>query len=170
MKTLLELAYENCDLTFEDIMKLNPQCVERVIYDKIVERAREKIRKCLRRNKMEIILGMIYLICTEDDLFHISYQILGNVTYYRGSIWRVGTYYAVCNYIINKDAEEIIKDIIEVVDMVIHYKNVYIREKVKEKLMVIRETIDRDEDVDICMLADAYLMCGKYLLPYLVDL
>lgn len=170
MKTLLELAYQNCDLTFEEIMKLNPQCVERVIYDKVVERAREKIRQCLRRNKMEIILGMIYLICTEDDLFNISYQVLGNVSYYRGSIWRVGTYYAVSNYIINTNDEERIKDIIEVVDMVIHYNNVYNREKVKEKLMVIRETIDHNEEIDICMLADAYLGCGKYLLPYLVDL
>lgn len=168
MLTLMEWSWKSSYITFEEVIELPETDNKRLIYDKIVENARKKIRKALRKNKTELTLKMIHL-CATQPIIDTAYRVLGNLTYYRGSMWRIATFYAVSSFVFTVDNQERIKDVFSVVDMVLPYKNLYNREAVENGLYEIVETIENGEDPDIVMFTNAYLGCKEYLLPYLVD-
>ncbi len=166
--TLLELSWKSCqEITYENLHELHP--VYKEIYDKVVEKARERIRKGLRKNKMKIILNMIYLTRTEE-LIHTSYRVLGNLTNYRGSIWRIAIYYSVASWVYTEDHAERILEVIDTVDMVLSPTDTYHRCRVEMGLIKIQETLDRGEEPDLAMYCEAYLGCGRNLMPYLINL
>ena len=170
MLSLLELSYYNSkSLKFEYIMSLSENHIYRILYDKIVEKVRNKIRKALRKNQMEIRLNMIYL-CKTQTFTNASYDILGNISNYKGSLWRISSYYAVSTFItLKKDLHRIL-DVMDTVDMVLPYKDYYHRSLVNDELCNINNMIKNNEDTNIESYNKAYYNCGTYLMPYLIDI
>ena len=169
MYTLLELAFKNTNLSFEYIMTLPEDYVERVIYDRIVERSRDKIRKALRKHKMQLTLQMIYAF-KNDDMIDTCFKFLGFVPQYSKSIWRLATYYAICTFISNNDDKDRIREVIYDMDMVLPYGksnnfpyiNVKQRMDVLDELFIIQHNMG---NTDITMYTNVYMKCGKYLYP-----
>lgn len=160
MYTLLEISWKNYPLTFEDVMKLPSDNVYRVIYSKVVDRAREKIRKALRKNKMETTLSMIWSFKNER-MWDAAFKFLGNINNYNQSLWKIATYYSIITYISSDIETERIKEVIYDIDMVVPYKNVKIRTEILNSLYKIQDC----EESHICMYTDVYMKCGRYLFP-----
>ena len=119
------------------------------------------------------MLRTIYL-CRTEDIIETCYKVLGNLTYYKGSMWRIANFYAVSSYILSENHNEQIQDILNAVDMIVPYGDIEVRNNVGNALILIDEMVKSGEDPDMFRILDmyinAYLGCGKYLLPCLVDI
>jgi hypothetical protein len=169
--SLLEISYKKSTLRYEDIINLEEDNLERMIYDKIVEKARDKIRKCLKQNQSKLILRSIYLLKT-SDINTMSNEILGNLSNYNLSIWRISMVHAVTSYILSSTDRERIIDVFDTADMCLPFRDVDEKRNIIEKLLKIQnyssglDNLDNlDTDTDIYLYIDVYTSFGKYILP-----
>ena len=159
MKTLLEYSYAKCkELRYEDIQK---EGLDRDIYDKVVERAREKIRKALRKQMGQLVLRTIYLLKTKTINETVE-EIIGTFRDYKGSIWRLSMIHAVTSYICSKNHSERMLDIFDTCNMYFPCEGAdEYKARVGEKIAILRE----DDDPDVFKYIDVYREMDYYLFP-----
>lgn len=159
MKTLLEYSYTQCkELRYENIQK---QGLDRDIYDKVVDLAREKIRKALRNQMSKLVLRTIYLLKTKGVNETVE-EIIGTFRNYKGSAWRLSMIHAVTSYICSKNHHERMLDIFDTCNMYFPCQGAEeYKAKVGEKTIILRES----EDPDIFKYIDVYRAMDYYLLP-----
>lgn len=156
MKSLLEYSYMQCKE-----ISIPKEGLEKDIYDKIVDLAREKIRKALRKQMGKLILRTIYLIKTRG-IYETIEEIIGTFQNYEGSSWRLSMIHAVTSYVCSKTKEERILDIFDTCNMYFPCKGAEReRAKVEEKLVELKEI----EEPDIFHYVDVYCQMGNYLFP-----
>ena len=164
MKTLLEYSYMSSDLTFEKIMKLNPYSIERLIYDKIVEKARDKIRKALKKDKTRLILRTIYLLKTQNLLTVVG-EILGCLTVYKRSLWRLSLVHAASSFINSKKDFERIRDIIDTTDNYLPKNGAEIeKDEILTRIFQLKAS-EKKGDTDLNQYIEIYYAFGNFLIP-----
>lgn len=159
MKTLLEYSYTQCkELSYENIQK---EGLDRDIYDKVVERAREKIRKALRNQMSRLVLRTIYLL-KNKGINETVEEIIGSFRNYKGSAWRISMIHAVTSYVYAETHAQRILDIFDTCNMYFPCKGAEEYQfKVGEKIQILRES----EDPDIFKYIDVYREMDYYLFP-----
>ena len=153
MKTLLECAFTKCNF-----VSMNYQTqIEQDIYEKVVELARIKIKKALRKQQGKLILKTIYLV-KNFGVYEAVEKIIGNFSEYNGSLYRISLLHAVTSFISSNTRDKRIKDLIDTADKYLPFDNP-IREKVIEKYLAY------EEDISIFDYIDVYYTFGHFLMP-----
>jgi hypothetical protein len=151
--SLLECAYGKCrELDMNNSW-------ERDVYEKIVFRAREKIRRALRKNMTEIILKSIYLMKKEGIPSTVSI-ILGSLYDYKKSLWRLSLIHALANYLFSQTFNERKLSIITTCHVYFPYSGC-----IEEKEKIIDLTSELDSESEFPQYLEIYLSFGKNLLP-----
>ena len=157
MKKLLECAFTKCKF-----VSMNYQTqIEQDIYEKVVELARIKIRKALRKQQGKLILKTIYLV-KNFGIYATVEKIIGNFSEYRGSLYRIALLHATVSFISSDTRDKRIKDLIDTADKYLPYDNP-IREKVIEKYLSYEE--DLSIPLSIFDYIDVYYTFGHFLMP-----
>ncbi len=168
--SLLQICFSHVsDISYESVYKKNiygKESVERYIYDKMVEKARIKIRRALRKNKSEMILKSIYLV-RKESITGLNQHMLGFYLHqYNKSLFRLAVVFAVgsfCSVTQDNYNNGVILDIIDFSEMVLpEYASE--REFIIKYLRLIKE---QKEDLDIMTIVNCYLAFGEYLHPYI---
>jgi len=146
MKSLLEYSFKICK-----------EEVHKDIYDKIVEKARDKIRKALRKNKTSIILKTIHVL-KKFGMKHGINVILGDLKNYNKSLWRLSLFHTLSSFIFSKTLTERKNDIF------ITCNNYLPCDNILEKEKILKNTEEIEED-DLSTYLKVYLVFGKHLLP-----
>ena len=158
MKTLLECAFTKCKF-----VSINYQTqIEQDIYEKVVELARIKIKKALRKQQGKLILKTIYLV-KNFGVYEAVGKIIGNFSEYRGSLWRISLLHAVISFISSDTRDKRIKDLIDTADKYLPFDNP-IREKVIEKYLSYEEDLNKTP-LSIFGYIDVYYTFGHFLMP-----
>ena len=153
MKSLLEYSFKSVkNLTYENIKTQE----EKDIYDKVVEKARDKIRKALRKHKTLLIIKTIYYFKNFGINYTIT-NILGNI--YNKSIWRICLIHTLRSFIFSKTLYKRQLDIIRTYNIFMPTNKAE-----KEKRKIIKYTNEIQVD-DISSYLKVYLAFRKYILP-----
>lgn len=145
MKTLLELSYQKCpdvDLPSE-------------IRWKIVNLARQRIKRALQKQKTQIILKTLYMFRTTNVDTTIQ-EMIGSFQQYRGGLWRIAALHACCSFVHSKPQDRQM-DIVDTINIYLPSYAIEERDKVIEAMLLLRPD-------DLSSLIEAYLAFGDWLI------
>lgn len=152
---LLEYSFRSCrDLNMDNNW-------EKDVYDKIVFRAREKIRKALKKNMSQITIKTIYLLRRYGILKAVPI-ILGNLYSYKKPLWRLSLFHALTNYIFSKTFIERKLGIITTYQIYFPSSG---SKKEKEKIINLMKKLNSKSEFPKYL--KIYLSFGKNILPTL---
>ena len=145
MKSLLEYSFQKC----------KDKNIIPDIYDKIVEKSRERIRKALRKNKTNIIIKTIFVL-KRYGIYHGINFILGDLQNYNKCLWRLSLFHALSSFIFSKTLSKRKEDIFKTC------RNYLPSNYDKKEILKYTEEI---EENDLSSYIKVYLSFGKHLLP-----